>query len=65
MHGSGPATKEAAEQWACLLSVLAGMHAGRAYLCTAAPVVVQQLCLWMQDDADAHQSNVSPLLGLP
>ncbi|DBA71406.1 TPA: LisH domain-containing protein armc9 [Trebouxia sp. C0005] len=56
-HGVEAPSKAASEQWACLLGVLAGMHTGRAYLCGAASMVVQQLCHWVQAAHDMHQSN--------
>ncbi|DBA87577.1 TPA: LisH domain-containing protein armc9, variant 2 [Trebouxia sp. C0004] len=63
-HGAEALSKAASEQWACLLSVLAGMHTGRAYLCSAATMVVQQLCHWVQAAHDLHQSNDSQGKGL-
>ena len=60
-HGAKASSKAASEQWACLLSVLAGMHTGRAYLCSAATMVVQQLCHWVQAAHDLYQSNASAL----
>ncbi len=56
---AGASSRAANKQWAALLSVLAGMHSGRAYLCSAASAVVQQLCFWMQTEDDSSPSNVS------
>lgn len=52
------------QQWAHLLSAVAGMPAGRAYLATAAPAVLQQLCAWLQADGPgtpADPEHVRPI----
>ena len=46
-------------QWVRLVSALAEMHSGRAYLYTAVSAVVQQLCYYLQAEEGLSKSNVS------
>ena len=57
--GSTESHSAAGLQWVRLVSALAEMHSGRAYLCTAASAVVQQLCYYLQAEEDLSKSNVS------